>query len=205
MRILCDVDGVLANHTAQWLKCFEAITGRRYVEADVTTWNFRDCIPMTADEERETDALLALSLNFAEYQGAEEAVNRLLEEHDVVFVTSPSYHIPGWTEARQSWLAARFGPGARVVHTSHKEVVSGDLLIDDKPENLIRWLREHPRGCGILWARPYNQRADWASGGRIIRTDDWEDVRTIVSYISKQPRIASATPTPAPRIGEEDV
>jgi hypothetical protein len=86
----------------------------------------------------------------------------------------------------------------KYLHELHaKYVFSGEMLIDDKPETVERWCREHPNGRGVLWDQPYNRAAAtrqilWSSetfyhvtGGNShamipFRTSDWSCVCAIL-------------------------
>ncbi len=64
-----------------------------------------------------------------------------------------------------------------MIFTSRKELVHGDLLVDDKPEHVEKWSSRWGK-CSVLWAQPYNSDADCRGGASSIwRTDDWESVR----------------------------
>lgn len=174
MRVLCDIDGVVANYNQRYLECLRLATGRFHRPEEITTWEYRDCLKLTPEDEKATDEILKHNLDLDEFPGAVDAVRDIARWHQVVFVTSPSYHIPEWTYRRQAWLEKRF-PGLPVIHTKHKELIPGDVLIDDRPSNLRDWIYAHHNGWGILWAQPYN--ANEAYGFRYTREDSWDGVR----------------------------
>ena len=170
-RVLVDCDGVVADYTKTYVAVASRVLGQPIAVEDVTTWEFRDCLGLSAFQERRIELHLARDLDLPEFPGAVDALREFRHAFDVVFVTSPHPRIPHWTHERARWLEARF-PGAPVIHTSHKAFVGGDVLIDDRPENIRHWLEANPEGLGILWARPYN--ADGAGGASpVVRTNDW--------------------------------
>ncbi len=75
---------------------------------------------------------------------------------------------------REQWLEANFGfHHKQIVHTSAKYLCKGDVLIDDKPDNLILWAAEHPDGLALLWNQSYNNK-ETAAG--LTRVHGWPEV-----------------------------
>lgn len=179
LRILCDCDGVVADFNSRYLECLSVVTGQKYRTEDVITWYYTHSLGITPKQEQRATELLSHNLDFEPFEGSVEAVSELAREHDVVFVTAPHRNIERWAYARQEWLEGRF-PGIPIVHTHNKELIDGDIIIDDRPENIERWLDEHPFGTGVLWTRPYNE--SWIGGHSLIRTNSWSD---LLSYVGR--------------------
>lgn len=77
---------------------------------------------------------------------------------DVVFLTSPYYACVGWESARRSWIHRTFGiDGHNVIFASRKDLVFGNIFIDDRKENVESWVKRHPDGLGFLFKQPYNK------------------------------------------------
>lgn len=74
--------------------------------------------------------------------GAIAGVDRIRTAgHEVVFVTAPWRYCRGWADARRDWLASYFAArAADVIVAERKELVRGDVLIDDRPETLESWV-----------------------------------------------------------------
>lgn len=181
MRILLDVDGVIADFTGGVLSDIEHILGRYYEPHQVTRWSIKEALGLSdRDWKRIVDESICRE-GFAyfldPYPGAVAAVNQLADAHDVYFVTSPFYSGETWMHDRTEWLCKHFGQtqGRKVVHTSHKHLVDGDFLVDDKPETVWEWARVHVGRVGVLWDRPYNRRS-----GLTLRTNDWDRLREII-------------------------
>lgn len=185
-RVLLDVDGVIADFTGFYLDCVEQTTGRRYVHDDVTEWSISKALGLSNRERAETEALIerpGAALKIRELPGAVDAVKQIMALADVYFVTSPWDSNPTWSHDRREWLLLRFGDlGKRVVHTNCKEVVVGDLLVDDKPDNLIAWSKDPRNGVPVLWDHPSNRgvEVDWS----IRRLSSWDDLLRIVRFES---------------------
>ena len=174
MRILLDVDGVVADLNSAFLDAVHDITGRRYQPEDVTDWEFTRCLDLLPHEED-----LAWGLYAKEYQrdlqplpGAQDAVARLEALGEVVFVTAPSSKVKDWVWHRERWIGGHFGP-IPSVHTHFKHLVAGDVFIDDKWENIRDWSKANPRGLAILWSTPANAGQRLPESMNVCRTNDW--------------------------------
>jgi 5'-nucleotidase len=96
----------------------------------------------------------------ASYPGATAGIEALMEIADVTFVTSPWWSSPYWLNERYQWLVAHFGEkqARKLVFTSDKHLVAGDILIEDHIDTLIIWERLGFKSrLGILIDRPHNQ------------------------------------------------
>jgi len=172
-RILLDVDGVVGDFTGAVLKLIKQHMGITLRPEQVVDWDIQKLIPSEHHEH------LRFAMNqpgfcagIEPFPEAPEAVKRLQTFGEVVPVTTPFHTSPTWAYERSFWLAGKFGFDPRkIVQTGYKEVVDGDILIDDKPENVQKWLAAHPNGEGILWDTTYNQEDE-----HLTRAYNWGDV-----------------------------
>jgi len=65
-----------------------------------------------------------------------------------------------------------------VIFAHEKQQVRGDMLVDDKPANVIAWAAANPEGIAVLWSHPYNRVAELPEG--IVRTSDWNELATML-------------------------
>lgn len=89
--------------------------------------------------------------------GAKEAIFEMIEEgHDVRIVTAPWVTNKTCASDKIEWFEREYGPGwgKRVIITSDKTLIRGDILIDDKPyiEGSMEPEWEHVR-----FTAPYNK------------------------------------------------
>ncbi|UOF77286.1 5'(3')-deoxyribonucleotidase [Caudoviricetes sp.] len=92
------------------------------------------------------------------YPGAVEFVATLREFAEVVAVTSPFVGVRNWEADRREWLYEHFYISPKDVIFAHrKELVRGDVLVDDKPSNVEAFARE-PGQTGLLFTQPWNAR-----------------------------------------------
>lgn len=179
-RILCDVDEVLAGFLVASFNILHRVTGTRYQATDLHDWDIFETVPRQYEEQfMEAWRVPGMCLSIPVIPGSLEGVKGLQERGDLYIVTSPFTSVPTWTHERDKWLERHFGIHPRqIVHTSAKYLVTGDVLIDDKPSNLQAWLEHHPEGIGILWAQPYNEKVKM--GPRVHRAATWADVFAIL-------------------------
>ncbi len=55
-----------------------------------------------------------------------------------------------------------------------KADVDAQILVDDKPENILEWADRKPNGLAICFDQPWNQNVQ--EGGAVVRCWGWEDV-----------------------------
>ncbi|MGB1016084.1 MAG: 5' nucleotidase, NT5C type [Nannocystaceae bacterium] len=173
--VLLDVDGVVADFTAQILRLTHSLFDRRFTPEDVTEWDYKSALGLSDKEWRLVSTIIG-SKDFAfelpVYPGAISGVQDLAKVADIYFVTSDWRTSPTWVYDRNRWLELRFGRelGKQVIHTSHKHLVRGDVFVDDKPSNVAAWASAWPSGIPVLWKRPYNDGV----------SNSWEALRQTV-------------------------
>jgi 5'(3')-deoxyribonucleotidase len=187
-RVLLDVDGVLADLLTPCLAVASELVGRELTAADLPDWHFESLLPapgMIKELWRRIGAY-GVCRFLKPHPGAVEGVRALSEVADVYAVTAPLSANPQWTSEREAWLLQHFAiPRNRVVHTSAKYVVSGAMLVDDKPAHVGEWAREHERGIPVLWEHPHtaSHKFGYAVEHRVVRTRDWSALRTLVEDV----------------------
>lgn len=151
MRILLDVDGVLANPgpaAARFL-------GNYY---DPAAWDF-GCANAPENLRAawwEHFGSPGFCANLPPYPRAYEFVQDLSRLGVVHIVTSP-FSSCTWHAERARWLYEHMAIGLEEITFTHrKDIIRGDVLIDDKLSNVREWQKANPEGLGILFAQPYN-------------------------------------------------
>lgn len=190
MRLLIDVDGVLARFDAAYVELVNYLFKRNHTTEDVTEWAIERALGLSAEQTETVNSYIrtrGFASQLQPYPGAGEAVSRLRAVHDVYFVTSPFRGTRdqrlSWTADREHWLLDHFGvPHSKVVHTSAKHLCVGDVFIDDKPSNVSMWQEHHPSGFGLLWYQPYN----WEHRGDLMVCHGWEHLDDLLRLLSPQ-------------------
>lgn len=191
--LLLDVDGVLANFVDATLTALKHIAMNhvlqpRYTHDDITTWGIFDSLSehehlrdATYNELKRPGGCLSIPV----YPGAQAAVETLKELVDIVVVTSPFKGSETWVHERELWLEKHFGISHRdVIHTGRKELVDGDIFVDDKVDHVVKWAKDHPTKWALLWAQRYNEKGALERQTNVRRVKGWEELIESVKDIS---------------------
>lgn len=176
--ILClDVDGVLADFVGGVLDESHRRTGRAHLREEWRHWHW----PEATLGELFFDICRGRGFcaGLAPFPEALEWVPRLREVADVRFVTSPMRG-EHWRPERQAWLQRHFGARPEdVTQVKDKHLVTGDVLVDDKADNVRKWKwgKLVGRRRGLLWDAHHN-RADADLDSARVR--EWQDVYELV-------------------------
>lgn len=179
--VLLDCDGVLSDFIGAVLPIVYVETGRYYEPHHVDRFDFCAALGLSDDEKRfvmrEISSREGFCHNLDVLPGAVEGVARLGEIAEVYVVTSPWNSNRTWVHEREAWLAENFRiPHRRVIHTSAKHLVRGDVLVDDKTPTCAEWQAAHPKGIAVQWKTPHNRKDEWSGWA----TDGWDALREIV-------------------------
>ena len=172
-RIICDVDGVLANFVGGVAE----LIGR---PLEPTQWNFIEN-ELTPTEQ----AMVKLVLNRGEFwrrlrlvPGARECVRALrVQGYDVIFATSPWLSCQTWWYERVRWLDGHVNAArAECIAIMRKELLEGDAFIDDRPTNVEVWIAAHPDKHAYLFTASYNAGAAILGHPR-VHPFDWSEAK----------------------------
>lgn len=162
LKILLDVDGVLANFTRAFLDYF----GNGATDADITQWDIvkaladgPHALPVDAYRQFGEDVgRLNLCSTIQPYPGSRDFVDTLRAlGHEVVACTSPMN--AAWLSQRAAWLERHFDIKVKhQIHCSDKSRIEGDVLIDDNWEHCHDFVRGRgQQRFALLFDRPWNQ------------------------------------------------
>ncbi len=178
--ILLDCDGVLADFTTEALDLIEQETGKRYTPEEIPHWEVFESLghPELWAKFGEKADQIGYCASMKPYPAALVAVKKFQETYEVLIVTAPVDARP-WMYERAHWIGDHFGISRKKVIFAHeKQQVRGDMLVDDKPANVIAWAAANPEGIAVLWSHPYNRVAELPEG--IVRTSDWNELATML-------------------------
>lgn len=175
-RALVDVDGVLADFMTPALEVVRIVSGVAYDINEFNSMHIFDHVPKQYEDAcYERYGEKGFCSKFQPYPEALDGLLELGEYYDVYALTSPM-RSPTWVYERSEWLIKYCHiPKRRQIFTSAKYAVTGELFIDDHPENLEKWSAENPNGMPVLWDQPYN-RQSLAITRPWIRAKEWEHV-----------------------------
>ncbi len=185
-RILCDVDGVVADIMSGFIVFVHEKTGETFTYQDITCFHIERSPSLHAihnkwDLRSLLHGYLSLPDTYAQYaileNGAADAIDRLRFDYEIAFVTSVSSY-PDSIASKVRWLDRNFH-GIPIITASSglKHWVAGDIAIDDRYDTIERFTRlgrsssdrmVNPRG--LLFGQPWNE----APYG--LKSWTWEDI-----------------------------
>lgn len=161
MRIIVDMDGIVADSMVAWLDKIHEKTGIRATLDDVKAWEFYNDPPFNAAPKNSILEILQepdFHARIKPLPGAIEALKSLHEEgHDLRLVTAR--HGPVSMPATLAWVKDHLpflSVETNVLFVVDKWLVKGDVIIDDKLANLEQYREHHPNAKLVAIMYKYN-------------------------------------------------
>lgn len=155
-RILVDMDQILVNLNDTWLKVHNEENDESVTIEDITTWEMENHVN-TGKGIYKIIERPGFFDDLPPLPGAVEGFKALRNSgHEVVVCTSPASDDSA--RAKYAWCKRHLGLDRRDVFIMHKKYwLAGtcDVLIDDKPDNILRWSRAGKVAMSIAY--PYNE------------------------------------------------
>jgi 5'(3')-deoxyribonucleotidase len=179
--VYIDMDGVVVNLIEEWLRRYRLETGEEVYPADIRTWDTHNHVSVGKEIY---DYLSDPGVWFAAppYPGAIPAISSLLADgHKVYLATTPWWTNDKCYTEKLAWVD-RWLPeiGRRnIIFLADKSCLHGNVLVDDKPENLDGFA-----GLPILFERPWNKKL--ANAIRLVHPPtvfvarSWKEVLTAI-------------------------
>ncbi|XP_061088863.1 5'(3')-deoxyribonucleotidase, mitochondrial-like isoform X1 [Conger conger] len=165
LRVLVDMDGVIADFEGGFLKKYRAkYPNEPYIHLQDRRgfWVSTQYGQLRSDLCEKAMSIWESKNFFLELDpipGAVEAVKEMseMENTDVFICTSPIKHYSHCPYEKYAWIEKHFGHEflEQIILTRDKTVVSGDLLIDDKPD--IHGVEPNPTWEHVLFLACHNQ------------------------------------------------
>ncbi len=155
LRILIDMDNVVAGLLEKWLFVYNSKYADNLTAADISTWQIDN--HTTKCSIKQFYELIEPNGFFAELDvlpDAIEVTKRLQDKgHELYFVTATPHNAPTAGYDKYLWCNTYFPHiGMSNVIMSHKkDMIKGDLLLDDGPINLNEF-----SGIKVAYNYPYN-------------------------------------------------
>jgi len=180
LKILIDFDDTLTNMLKEWVGCLNEWHGTSVSHEDINEWSVEKFYPTLTKEQ--VHAPLK-DPNFWDRvrpkQGAVHAVKWMIEQgHEVYIVTASGL---GTLKEKMNRALFRHFPyltWKNVIIAQKKQMIKGDVLIDDAPHNLI-----DGDYVKLLMSAPHNAVFDCEAHG-IYRVDDWDDIAFEICTLS---------------------
>ena len=176
LTILVDMDDTLENLCEVWVDYLNEIYGTNVKLTDVTQWDMTKVFPILTRSEI-FDVLTEANLweRVKPLPGAVEYLEKLINDgHRIVIVTSAS---PETISVKLNKVLFKYFPYLTykdVIISSQKQMIKGDVLIDDAPHNL-----ENGSYLKMLFDAPHNQTYDRPD---TIRVHNWKGIYDAINY-----------------------
>ena len=182
MTILIDMDDVIEQLLKTWLEKANEKYGCNVQREDVREWTMHKAFPMLTNEQVWSVTYEPGFWGCIEpMPGAAEAIRRLMDAgHEVFIVTATEY---GHLYEKMHDLLFKYFPflsWEQVIVTSRKQLIRGDVLVDDGVHNLIGG--EYRK---ILFDAPYNRSFDTEANG-MVRVHNWEEAEREILKIAEE-------------------
>lgn len=139
--ILLDVDNTIADFTGAVCREASDIAGREINPLEVTGWHLPTSFGFSQKEAKALYSRISkkgFCLNIEPLAGAVQAVQKLKQLGEVVFVTSPWDSSPYWMHERNQWLQNfHDAEPSAIIYTHKKHLIYGEVIIDDRPLNVV--------------------------------------------------------------------
>ena len=171
LTVLIDMDDTMTNMLQCWLSALNETHGTNVAYDDVTEWDMKKSFPTLSKEEiyapLHQDAFCAQT---EPKSGSIECIQKLMEEGFTVYVVTSS-HYTDLKSKIENVLKKHFPfiPWKNVIITQNKQMIRGDILIDDGVHNL-----EGGAYFKILMDAPHNRSYD-ADGNDMLRVHNWDE------------------------------
>lgn len=182
LTILIDMDDVLDNLLEAWVSELNDLYGMSVDPNDINDWDLSLFFKGISTRS------LYMPLFWERFwegvkpkEGAVEGVEKLLDDGHEVFVVTAAH--PNTISTKLNKCLFKYFPCItrdEVIVTSHKQMIVGDVLIDDAPHNLIGG-----KYIGILFGAPHNAKYEAEKNG-LIRANSWDEVYNIISKIAQE-------------------
>lgn len=192
LRLGIDMDGVLADFNAGWMKRYNLQFGARLHASEVVTW---DGLHTLTHFETMDDfwgwAQLGVTSIFRDLPpvpGAIEAMAELARQHRIVIVSSKfDWAIPD----ALAWLGEHRVVAEEVHFVWDKTTVPCDVYLEDAPHNLEALVAAYPEALVCRMVQPWNRAVKGA-----IDITDWAEFLTQVGMRARSRALAAESLLP---------
>ncbi len=185
LRLGIDLDGVVCDFNAGWMRLHMAEFGSELHPEMVVTWNNLHELGGFADMEsfwrwaQGNADRPSIFRHLEPYPDAIETLQRLREVgHDVIVVTAkPRWAIPDTLR----WIADHDLPTNEIHIRFRKYVVDCDVYLDDSPIVLPELVEHRPSATVCRMIRPWNEPVEAAHD-----IEDWAAFRSFVEALARR-------------------
>lgn len=182
LTILIDMDDTIENLIVCWIKTLNEKYGTTVKYSDVICWDMTEIFP-TLTREQIFAPLFNENFwdNVQPIDGSIEFIQKLIDDgHDIYIVTNSHYDTikPKMEKVLHKYFP--FISWRNVIITSNKQMINGDILIDDAIHNLTGG--EYIK---FLMDAPHNHSFNAEENG-ITRVHSWKEIYDLINNIIKE-------------------
>ena len=180
--ILVDMDDTIECLTDAWMEWLNQKHGTKAKKEDIDGWDFTKPFPTLTEEEVYAPLYEdAFWDTVKPMPGAKETMEALLHRGHEIYIVTSSVHET--ISAKMTKVLFRYFPFLdwnHVIVAQKKQMIKGDILIDDGVHNLFGgdYIK-------ILMTAQHNLEYD-AAANDMIRVMDWGDIYYVVTQLSGQ-------------------
>lgn len=179
-KVLVDMDDTMENLLVCWLNRLNKKHGTNVAHHNVHSWDMCEFFPSLS--KKEVFAPLHDETLWDEIEpikGSVQYLKRLIEDgHEIYVVTASHYNTVKPKIEKVLFKYFPFISWDNVIITSNKQMIKGDILIDDAPHNLV-----DGGYFKILMDAPHNQGYSAENNG-MVRVYNWEEIYKLITRLS---------------------
>lgn len=195
MRIIVDMDEVLAEFVQKVLNRWNAINGTHFTKGDITEWRMENVLGRDVTG-RLADGLIdewlgedGFYLDLEPIPDSIKSLQYLMDHgHDIVIATSiPEVAVHAFDDKR-AWMRRYFPKFSMksFMASSRKGLIQGDILIDDGSHNITDWCLQGKTGA-LVMDNPWNEHLkETVHGVPVTRVFDWYHIMNVIEEIAKE-------------------
>lgn len=182
MVILVDMDDTIESLLQAWVKGVNEKYGRSVRVEEVRSWDVSAAFPgLSFEQVYEIPVQPGFWKTVEPIPGAAEALQRFMAAgHEVYIVTATPYLSVPEKMTDLLFRCFPFLTWDQLIITSRKQLIRGDVLIDDGTHNL-----EGGDYIKILMTAPHNLSYDAEANG-MIRVSNWAEVESVIQALTAQ-------------------
>lgn len=154
--LLFDMDAILIDLLRPWLAWYNQTHDDKLTVDDIPGYNLENHVKCTPDQLYEFFTIERYE-SCPPLPGAAESLEKLHHEgHDIVISTATAGNTAQakWTLAKK---VAPFLKNSNIMVGSRKELIKGDVFVDDAPKNVVKYRNAWPQAHILTIAYPYNK------------------------------------------------
>lgn len=181
LTILIDMDDTIELLAKAWVAFLNDRYGTSVTPETLSDWEVWKFFPGLSKDEVYAPLYEDEFWDWVEpMEGASDYIQKIMDDgHKVLIVTASTYHT---LKPKMEKVLFKYFPYFSwhdVIVTYQKQLIKGDVLVDDGPHNLIG-----ADCCKILMDSPHNRKFDAESNG-IIRVKNWSEVYSEIKNIAE--------------------